>query len=429
MPAPRAKIPLFIRLRKALLVLAVVFIVALFGLYRLGRQGLTQPEVAEPETLEPGEAETTTRSKGFDYTQYQDERRVFRVRGATYRADKEGLAHLEDVNIELFRADGESYQAISQRATYDQAASSAVLEGSVQLAGPDDLKLWTEKLSVGEEGDRVSSSVPVRFEYQDALVGDAERMRVEIPAELFLLQGNLSIRTKPGSPTPMELRADRGFLEQQERMLRAEGDVRLDHGADWLQCTRLSLYLAEDADVLRFVRAKWAVEGEVAGAGGEGPRTPVAFTASGLSGLFSSDGKQLTRLELEGGAGQPADLRTRDLATGHLRRVTANFLNADLGGGGVEGAQASGQVRIAEYAGAEPTGELVREGRAERAKATLGASGSLSQVDLDGAVDFREAAVRITSNQAQLDLDAGKADFVGGPVQVVGDRGELKAPR
>jgi lipopolysaccharide transport protein LptA len=84
---------------------------------------------------------------------------------------------------------------------------------------------------------------------------------------------------------------------------------------------------------------------------------------------------------------------------------------------------------MAEFAGSEPTGELVREARSERATASVDASGSISDVRLDQAVDFREAAVRITSNQARMRMNEGEAEFIGGPVQVVGERGELKAPR
>lgn len=431
MPAPRRKVPLLVRLRGVLLALAVLLALGLIGLYYFGRAGLDRPStVAGPDVLAPDEERITTLSKGFDYTQYEDEDPVFRVRGETYRADRDGLAYLEQVDIELFRRGEESFRARSERATYDQGAASAELEGAVELTGGGGLKVWSEKLRVGEGGERVVSPVPTRFEYQQSIEGEADRMRVEIPAELFLLQGDLEIRSLPGAAVPMKLTANRGFLEQGQRLLRAEGKVRLVHGDDWLECVRLSAYLAEEDDVLRFVRAKWQVHGVfTAGAPGEEAPSRVEYSAGGLAALFDRAGERLQTLDLEGGTGQPADLRSVDPATGNLRRLAANFVNGSFTAAGLDRLQALGQVRLTEYSGARASGELVREARAERAEGRVGAGGALAQVELDGDVDYHEAAARITSNRADVDLDAGSAEFVGGPVHVVGERGEMKAPR
>ncbi|MCB1035177.1 MAG: hypothetical protein KDD47_15220, partial [Acidobacteria bacterium] len=175
---------------------------------------------------------------------------------------------------------------------YQRRISAAELEGNVRLEGASGLKLWTEKLVVGKEGNRIASPEPVRFEYSERIAGSANRLRMELPSRLVLLQGQVKLRAREGGDR-LRLEADRGFFEESNRQLRAEGNVRLTHDDDFLEAQRLSAYLEVDQDVLRFLRAKWKVKGRLRlppQGGGTALPEPLDFSADGASLLLDPSG-------------------------------------------------------------------------------------------------------------------------------------------
>ncbi len=432
----RRKVPFLVRFRTLFLVTVLGIIGLIIALMLFGRAGMTPagPETAEPEPeLATSVEGVTSRSEGFDYTQYEEGKPLFRVKGATHSLGKEGSARLEDVEIQLYRPDGDPYLAKSERALYQQQESAAELEGNVRLEGANGLKLWTEKLVVGKQGQRVLSPLPVRFEYGVRLAGQANRLRMEIPSRLVLLQGQVKLRAREGADSLL-LEADRGFFEEDPRLLRAEGGVRLTHGQDFLQAQRLSAYLGETEDILRFLRAKWKVSGrlhlqpQVPGAVAE----PISFFSDGASLLLDPKGQSVRKIELEGSQRISAELLSPDTAAGTLRRVTSNYIVGNFAADALGSIQAFGQVHLAEL----PPGDdevtertPLREARGERAEATLSAEGSLDLMILIGTVHYQEPGFEVTSRRARINFSEGLAQFLGGPAHLVGEEGDVTAQR
>ena len=430
----RRKVPFLVRFRTTLLLTMLSIIGVIVALLLFGRAGMNPEELTtvEPEAELAAAVEgVTSRSEGFDYTQYDEGQPLFRVKSASHSMGRDDSARLQDVEIQLFRPDGEPYLARSEEALYRQRESAAELEGNVRLQGANGLKLWTEKLVVGKQGERVLSPSPVRFEYGERLSGEANRLRMEIPSRLVLLQGQVRLRGRQG-PDSVLLEADRGFFEEDQRLLRAEGSVRLTHDRDLIEAQRLSAYLEADRDTLRFLRAKWEVSGRLrlrTQAAGPAPE-PMEFASDGASVLLDPTGQSVRKIELEGSQRVSAELRTPDAVAGTIRRVTANYIVGDFAADALGSVQAFGQVHLAEL----PPGEgdfggrtPLRSARAERAEATLDAQGSLELMTLVGTVQYQEPEFLVTSRRARINFGQGLAQFLGGPARLVGEEGEVTA--
>ncbi|MCH9648098.1 MAG: LPS export ABC transporter periplasmic protein LptC [Deltaproteobacteria bacterium] len=427
------KVPLLVRMRKLILLMALLFMAGLASLFYFGRSGLApveEPQGAETERPLASE-ELTTRSEGFDYTHYEEGRPVFRVKGDTQSIDREANTHLEGVEISLFQPDGQEFKASSQKALYRQQATSAQLEGEVHLVGPDQFQLWSDKLKVGKQGKRVSSTTPVRFEYGESLQGSSNRLRVEVPSKLFLLQGDVKIETRTSVQPKASLTASRGYFEERRQLLRAEGGVRLTYNKDFVRSDRLSAYLVDDRDAIRFVRANWNVEGrfQVRSQSSLFAESYMSFAGDGMSLLFDEEGEEPRKLEIEGSPLNPSKLETTDVETGNNRRITANYIVADFTSDALDIAHGYGQVHLVELPAGRTDGPPVREARSERCEAGFAEDGSLHLVKLAGTVDYREQDVEIKSATARANLVENRVQFVGFPVRLDSPRGEVTAPR
>ncbi len=446
----RAKLPLLLRMRNFLLLGVLGFVAALVALYLFGRAGLHDTDPAPDGSLVAATEGVSQVSSDFDYTQYQDDQAIFRVQGDRYTMDRNNVANLEGVDITVFRPSGD-YHATSETAIYRQDGGSAQLDGDVHLEGPDALKLRSEQLLVSPAGQRVASPVPVDIEYGPVLVGNADRMQVEVASELYLLHGNVSLRTRPDAAgPPSELQANRAFLERIQRLLRAEGKVSLQHGENSLYCQRLSAYLSEGAARPEFIRALWGVRGKIqvrrpnpqdprgidgnGGSGVGGSTEPLLYFAENAVVLFNASGTEIRKVELEGSANRTAILHSIDPVTGNLRRVTANYMVGDFTQNGLEKVQVFGQVRIVELPDGKPEGTPLRQARSERAEGHFRNDGVFDAVTLIRNVDYRDADVRLTAQRGEVQLDTGVGVFTGGsdgksPARLISERGEMTAQK
>lgn len=385
--ARQRRVPLLVRLRNVLLVVVLLFVAGLLGLYFFGRAGLdtlTAPaSVDGQDMLSDVDANVTTTSQGFDYTQYEEGRALFRLQGEYYREDRSSVVELEGVNLEIFRPDGSTFRVRGKEAIYNRAEQSAQLEGDVEVEGPRQLRLWTERMLVTDQGNRIVTPVPVRYSYAGKMRGRAQQLRVNLPTRTYLLQGVVRMRNLPSVDTPFGVNATRAFLEEDRRLLRAEGNVRVTRWSDWMDAKRISLFLAEDSNIARFLRARWEVRGVFHGP--ESPRyrqdlhaqdgaqedeaTPgddpglddpglddaaedsaaaqpaeasepepdtsgpppgaVFYAAESLSAVFDTAGN-VRKIELDGSPRTPATLLSRDVDTGNERTLTSNYLVGDF---------------------------------------------------------------------------------------------------
>src|SRR5579864_1265545 len=79
-------------------------------------------------------------------------------------------------------------------------------------------------------------------------------------------------------------------------------------------------------------------------------------------------------------------------------------------------------------ASAAPPQPIVRHAHGQRADAAFRTDGQISSVVLTEQVTYGDGEFNATGDRATMDMDAGRGEFFGVPVEVVSSRGEMRAP-
>jgi lipopolysaccharide transport protein LptA len=87
--------------------------------------------------------------------------------------------------------------------------------------------------------------------------------------------------------------------------------------------------------------------------------------------------------------------------------------------------KAAGTAAAAPAASPQPT---VRRAHGQRADAVFRTDGQIASVVLVEQVTYGDGEVNATGDRAAMDMDAGRGEFFGNPVEVVSSRGEMRAP-
>jgi lipopolysaccharide transport protein LptA/LPS export ABC transporter protein LptC len=429
----RSNVAGFRKLLLAALVLCLVAIVGLFMFGRAGRQRDRSPK--EQET-----ADTKGLSligEDFDYTFTEGPRPIFHIKGDSVKADREGTIYLDRVAMTLWDKQGRIFHVESRNGTFNRESNEGTLQGNVVLRGPDGLELHSAQVSLQQKGNQVVSEVPVEIHYGDKYVAHAGRMDIDINAEVYTLQKGSRVESLPGAVPPVLLVSQRLVYDRKQRWLRVEGGANLRRGADWLAARRIYANLSPDEKSLIFVHGFWDVEGETHAAALPGaPATPAAAPttvrfsgAKDLAVLLRPQGNEVKHVELT--TDDPGKVQMRSTGGGLVRTLTARRIEGTLAEGVLSGANAFGGVEIREIARGGPGGKPAqRQATGQRAVATFKPDGHLATVDLNVNVVYRDNAnVTATGNRGSLDLDQGRGEFVGDPVTVTSDRGQIQAPR
>jgi len=77
---------------------------------------------------------------------------------------------------------------------------------------------------------------------------------------------------------------------------------------------------------------------------------------------------------------------------------------------------------------APPPQPIVRRAHGQRADAVFRTDGQIASVVLVEQVTYGDGEVDATGDRATMDMDAGRGEFFGNPVNVVSPRGEMRAP-
>ncbi|HVT15111.1 MAG TPA: LPS export ABC transporter periplasmic protein LptC [Thermoanaerobaculia bacterium] len=207
-----------------------------------------------------------------------------------------------------------------------------------------------------------------------------------------------------------------------------------------------------------------ASAGGPAGAGGASIReagagpTVVRFSGNDLAVLMEPAGKRPHQVNLEGTPAKRAMLESsgggivRTLTAPRLEGVLINnvlssadaFEGVDIhevgpprqpggapGAGRSQGAAppaASGAAKPRQATPLGPPRPTIRDAHGRRAKAAFHPDGQLATVALIEQVKYGDGEITATGDRANMDLDAGRGEFFGQPVDVASPRGELKAP-
>ena len=420
-------------LRRALLATLLLLVVGLGALFWFGRAGQRPPRPAASDEVSQAGGEVTLVGEDFDYTLTEEERPIFRIRGESIRADREDTLYLDGVGLTVYDAQARAYHVESREASFSRVRNEGRLRGNVHLKGPSDLELRAAVLQLREKGRVLISPRPVWIGFAKAYTARAQRMRVYVNEEIFVLEGNVEVHSVEGTVPPVSLKAERMIYERQRRLVRIEEKVAFDRGAEHVQARKLNGQLTADERALTFLHALGDVAGRTRREG-EGPATVVRFAGDDLIVHFETapvaaggQGPDLRarKVELDGGKG--GDRRRVSVETagaGVARTLTAARLEGRMEQGVLAGAQAFGGVEVRETSAAG-----ARRLAGQRAEAGFGPDGQLASVSLEQNVAFTGPDLRATGNRGQMDLTTGKGEFFGEPAEAQSSRGQLTAPR
>ena len=419
------------RLRTLLLLALVLAVVAVVGLFLFGRAGrpIASGSVDEGDT-EAGEGVTLI-GDDFDYTFTERERPIFRIRGDSVRADREDTLFLDGVGVTFYDEDQQAYHVESKEASFNRADNEGRLQGDVLLRGPSGLELRTAQLQIRENGKLLVMPKPVEMKYAGRYIVTGNRMRVDLEDEVYVLNGDARINSVPGTDPPVAGSSERAVYERNKKLLRIEGNARLQRGRQRLAAQRITGFLTPDESSLTFVRALWDVSGQTADMRpGAAAGTLVNFKGKDLAVMLQPEGNQVRKVELDGTTRDPAVVETS--GDGVSRTLTAPRLEGVLAEGVLSQAEALGGVVLVETTRANRSASGQREERratGRRADATFRPDGQLANLTLLHQVTFQDPQIKARGNRASLDLDASRGELFGQPVELESEKGTLRAPR
>ncbi|HEX2163794.1 MAG TPA: LptA/OstA family protein, partial [Thermoanaerobaculia bacterium] len=421
MPRPRVAKNPFRRYRLLLLAAFVLVAGAVAGLYLFGRAGRPEPAAVDRSDGLAPEGEITLVGEGFEFTHSEGARRVFKIRGESVRADREGTVFLDGVGLTLYDESGAPYEVASRAASFNRETREARLQGDVVLSGPGPTRIESAGVELRQRGEVLVSTAPIAFRYQD-LQGRADRLRIVRPEQVYVLAGDVRVESRPGIEPAASLVARQLVFERPRHQVRAEGEVEIVRGGDRLRAHRVAAYLDERDETMIYVRARGEVSGRSATAGGGG--RPVSFAAQSLSLLRDQAGLPQSG-ELEGARRDPVRI---DAPTpeGTVQRLTAGFATVAFRDGELATAEAFNGPRLVEIARAGRP--VLRDLSGRRMEATFGAGGRLQAVRADERVRYRDERLRAEAAHARFEIASGKGRLTGDPVHLTTDRGELFTP-
>jgi lipopolysaccharide export system protein LptA len=112
---------------------------------------------------------------------------------------------------------------------------------------------------------------------------------------------------------------------------------------------------------------------------------------------------------------------------GSLGAVAAGAKAGSPKAGSTKAASAGVETHAASPPPAPPQ-PMVRRAHGQRADAVFRTDGQISSVVLVEQVTYGDGEVNATGDRAAMDMDAGRGEFFGNPVEVVSSRGEMRAP-
>jgi len=409
--------------RRLLLVALAATVVGLVGLYLLGRAGRGGEPTAEP-AAGASPSETTLVGRGFDYTVTRGDVPVFRVRGEQVRSDQNDNVTLDGAEITFYRDKQPAYALRGKSARYNRETQEAELQDDVQLSGPRGVALQTHGLAVAKGGEELQSKGEVTFQLGSDLVGRAQGLRGDLRTDTFSLEGAVQAATLPGASVPASLHADHLVLERVRDIVRAEGSVRLQRGSDTLSATRVAAHLDDQEKRIKFISARWDIQGEILSADGDG--STVRFRGDRLEVQLDALGKRPQQVQLETDPdAPPAHLEITD-KDGALRTMTAPIFFADFQDGVLHSAAALRGVVVEEAATAG--GPPARHAEARRVETAFLPDGKVQGTTLIGDVVLHDGAIEASGERAYLDPQSGRAELFGDDARVASERGELRAP-
>lgn len=417
-------------LRILLLVLGLAMIASIAVILALHRfAAASRPTSLVSDSGEPLATlaeDEVSRGQQFEVRRAIEGTPLFHIRADGIRQDIAGIAHLESVDLELYREDGGVVKVRSNEAEYNQNNYNANLIGQVHLEG-NGIDLRTRTLEVSRDGQDLRSPTPVALLFPEAnLAGRASALRVRLDQERYLLSDGVHLHSTPNAAFAMKLDAERLTYHRDEGVIRAVGKVHLERLGDSIDAEALTISFADDRRTMKSLRARHGVSAVVvANPGLAADRVELA--GEDLIIHFDPQTGLSRRLLLES---------DRDEA--RLQRISA-----DSWAQGFEGRQltvqfTAGVVRTIDGVGSPvvlnetldmPDGPvMLRQTCSRRIEMQFAALGHATNLRLEGQVELADTEVYIGGgSQADVDFTQELMRVSGPGVSIYHDDGQLSA--
>ncbi len=420
-------------LRRILLLVGFVSLAALvvmLAAYQFGRMDL--PEALDSERQRPelaSDQRTLTSGQGFDYVQWSQGRKVFRIRAERSQQDRDETARLESVTLDIFRsAEGEVYTITSRQARVNQSTWAAELEGDVVIRGWDNLVLEARAIELLEGGQLLQSRGAVEFRYPPEIVGRASQLRLDRKEDLITLSGGVHVKTVPEAAVAMRLDCERLVYRQEEGLVRAMDDVLLRRGQQEIRGRVLTMFMTPEKE-LQSLRARFDVKGLMHTLSDLGLPGEVGFSGQLLDITPQEGHRDAYTIRLEGGPeGGPSIIRMVD-ASGLARRMTGRVLESQTSPSGLDLVEGTGDPLVIDEYLDFPQPFQLRQACARKVTARFLDNGDLGYMELEQSVELRDQRVHLSGGErASLDLVQGQVEIEGRGVELYNDRGDVAAP-
>jgi lipopolysaccharide transport protein LptA len=416
------------RVRRYLLLGLALGLAAVALLYlRHDAGGGSEPPPASRRVFGSGDgAEVVLASQGFIYEKTEGETRTFRLEADRIASNSDGLMVLEKVHVRIDRGEQGVFEASSQQAEYTYDSKTASLTGNVLVSRGDGLELRTDGLVMVENGAALESTTAVRFAMGDAYRGRAASLYYDLERNHLTLTGNVELETLGGGSQHARLTCRELIVDRNERLVRAEGDVRLERGASWLTTRRLSLAFAADEKTLEHAQAFFDVDGELTSDAGNDLGSTLRLRGYKLAVTLVAGAFE--KFELEG-IREAVAIAGRIDGSGLEQEIRAPYLTGEFLGGELSIVRAFDGVDIRESLPFAAT--TLRRACAQWALASFDPQGEIEEMVLQNEVDYQEGAVQAVGDRIRSRAlgDGGEVTLTGQPARLRAEGGTVQAPR
>ncbi len=238
-------------LRKSMIGIIIVVLLAVaynyFHTWRRNARIITQAaRVLSPDTMRSADS--------IEYSTYENGKVRFKIRAERLLETRAGKSLLQGVYGSDRNPDGSvGNQIHSQRAEYDADHKLADFSGNVQLDIGSEVRIKTDSLHYDLNTNIGSTNDKIQFLSREAQ-GTAQGVLYNQTQKTIELRGNLDFliarpvadQSNPGRTERIRARSRRGYYSNDERLLRFQGEARLDSESASLSGESIEARFTED---------------------------------------------------------------------------------------------------------------------------------------------------------------------------------------
>lgn len=218
-------------------------------------KSITQPVTSTQRPTDKPQIE----SKTFEDTQTVGGRLAARIRARRLVGFVSNWNTLEDVQLTIFRPNGQTYELVCPSAQFNSETKEADAKGGVKVTSSDNVEVTTAEIHF--DGSRLTNHIPVQFKI-DEWVGNAGALDLDVKDEELKLFQKVDATTQPKNPleSPMNLKADEGLFQRKLNDVVFTTNVVMTRDSDKLASDRVVAHFTPDRKNLNGVEGNGHVE-------------------------------------------------------------------------------------------------------------------------------------------------------------------------